>query len=125
MRLGEYDYSDDADGAPHQDYEVAEAVVYPDYSPPEAYHDLALIRLNSVVKMQVSSRALASSDMTWLSVRIIVRISFILENTIYMFRYQRFIGPVCLPWGHESRVDIAGLKGSVLSFERYISGKYI
>lgn len=63
LRLGEYDYSDDADGARHQDYEVAEALLHPDHSPGGNYYNLALLRLNTTVNMQVS-RAHASYDMT-------------------------------------------------------------
>lgn len=54
MRLGEHDYTKDNDGASPKDFGVLDVVYYPDYSPPEAYHDLALLRLNSEVKLQVS-----------------------------------------------------------------------
>lgn len=83
VRLGEYDHSDDADGARPQDYEVAEGLFHPDRIPLASYYRLALLRLNTTVNM------------------------------------QRFISPVCLPWGEESSVDVAGQQGSVLSFENY------
>ncbi|XP_063849955.1 venom protease-like isoform X1 [Scylla paramamosain] len=52
VRLGEHDYQDTNDGAPHQDFDVAETVMYPGYAHPEAYHDLALLRLSSRVHIQ-------------------------------------------------------------------------
>uniref|UniRef100_A0A0P4W880 Peptidase S1 domain-containing protein n=1 Tax=Scylla olivacea TaxID=85551 RepID=A0A0P4W880_SCYOL len=52
VRLGEHNYKDDNDGAPHQDFDVAETVMYPGYVYPEAYHDLALLRLSSRVHIQ-------------------------------------------------------------------------
>lgn len=54
VRLGEYDYRDDADGANHQDFEVAEEHVHPNRSLTTSYYDLALIKLNSTVNMGVS-----------------------------------------------------------------------
>ncbi|XP_047470524.1 uncharacterized protein LOC125026265 [Penaeus chinensis] len=45
VRLGEHDYSDDEEGASHQDFGVAQVIIYPDYTFPQAYHDLALVRL--------------------------------------------------------------------------------
>ncbi|KAK8372383.1 hypothetical protein O3P69_020972, partial [Scylla paramamosain] len=47
VRLGEHDYHDTNDEALHQDFDVAETVMYPGYAHPEAYHDLALLRLSS------------------------------------------------------------------------------
>lgn len=52
VRLGEHDYNDDADGAVHEDYDVAELVMYPGYSHPEAYHDLILVRLATKVTLK-------------------------------------------------------------------------
>ncbi|KAK8372824.1 hypothetical protein O3P69_011819 [Scylla paramamosain] len=52
VRLGEHDYQDTNDGAPHQDFDVAETVMYPGYANPEGYHDLALLRLSSRVHIQ-------------------------------------------------------------------------
>ncbi|XP_037783779.1 LOW QUALITY PROTEIN: venom protease-like [Penaeus monodon] len=45
VRLGEHDYSDDNEGAIHQDFGVSQVILYPDYTFPQAYHDLALIKL--------------------------------------------------------------------------------
>lgn len=55
VRLGEHNYNDDGDGARHEDFGVAETVLYPNYKSPEAYHDLALLRLVSKVVMKVRS----------------------------------------------------------------------
>ncbi|XP_071537119.1 clotting factor G beta subunit-like [Panulirus ornatus] len=52
IRLGEHDYDDNADGAAHEDFAVAELVVYPGYSHPEAYHDLILVRLATKVTLK-------------------------------------------------------------------------
>lgn len=72
VRLGEHDYNDDFDGANHEDYDVADTITYPGYKHPEAYHDLALLKLSRKVQL------------------------------------QRFIRPVCLPWGRETNVDLTG-----------------
>ena len=53
VRLGEYDYEDDFDGSEHEDIEVAETILYPDYKYPEAYHDLVLLKLKRKVALQV------------------------------------------------------------------------
>ncbi|XP_050721237.1 vitamin K-dependent protein C-like isoform X2 [Eriocheir sinensis] len=52
VRLGEHNYNDDRDGADHEDFGVAETVPYPNYNRPEAYHDLALLRLASKVVLK-------------------------------------------------------------------------
>lgn len=52
VRLGEHDYANDNDGALHSDFGVLDVVNYPEYSPPEAYHDLALLKLDSKVQLQ-------------------------------------------------------------------------
>ncbi|XP_050721195.1 clotting factor G beta subunit-like [Eriocheir sinensis] len=52
VRLGEHDYNDDLDDANHKDFSVAETVLYPDHNRPEAYHDLALLRLASRVALK-------------------------------------------------------------------------
>ncbi|XP_071537115.1 venom protease-like [Panulirus ornatus] len=52
VRLGEHDYYDNFDGADHEDYSIAETVLHPDYSHPEAYHDLALLRLDTKVTLK-------------------------------------------------------------------------
>ncbi|XP_050721194.1 clotting factor G beta subunit-like [Eriocheir sinensis] len=52
VRLGEHDYNDDFDDANHKDFSVAETVLYPDHNRPEAYHDLALLRLASRVALK-------------------------------------------------------------------------
>lgn len=54
VRLGEHNYNDDNDGAAHEDFAVAGTVLYPNYNHPEAYHDLALLRLASRVNLKVS-----------------------------------------------------------------------
>ena len=58
VRLGEHDYNDDNDGADHQDIKVAETVYFPDFTSPEAYHDLALLKLTSTVNTQVGNKFL-------------------------------------------------------------------
>ncbi|MPC40559.1 Clotting factor B [Portunus trituberculatus] len=52
VRLGEHNYKDENDGALHQDFDVVETVNYPGYAYPEAYHDLALLKLSSRVHIQ-------------------------------------------------------------------------
>ncbi|XP_063849922.1 venom protease-like isoform X2 [Scylla paramamosain] len=52
VRLGEHDYNDDNDGALHQDVKVADTVLFPDFAHPEAYHDLALLKLATMVTIQ-------------------------------------------------------------------------
>ncbi|XP_050710961.1 clotting factor G beta subunit-like [Eriocheir sinensis] len=52
VRLGEHNYKDDNDGAAHEDFAVVEMVPYPDHRRPEAYHDLALLRLASRVTLK-------------------------------------------------------------------------
>ncbi|XP_045129243.1 clotting factor G beta subunit-like [Portunus trituberculatus] len=52
VRLGEHDHQDTNDGAIHQDFGVAETVMYPGYTYPEGYHDLALFRLSSRTHIQ-------------------------------------------------------------------------
>lgn len=53
MRLGEHDYNNNNDGANHEDIPVVDVIQYPDYVFPQAYHDLALLRLQRKVKLQV------------------------------------------------------------------------
>ncbi|XP_045129245.1 trypsin-1-like [Portunus trituberculatus] len=55
VRLGEDDHMDDNDGALHQDFGVAEMIMYPGYTHPEEYHDLALLRLSSRVEILVKN----------------------------------------------------------------------
>ncbi|KAK8742628.1 hypothetical protein OTU49_001594, partial [Cherax quadricarinatus] len=45
VRLGEHDYNSGDDCAEPHDYEVSEIVFYPDYTYPQAYHDLAVLKL--------------------------------------------------------------------------------
>ncbi|XP_063586327.1 proclotting enzyme-like [Penaeus indicus] len=45
VRLGEHDYSTTRDGDRHEDFPVGETVLYPEYRLPQAYHDLALVKL--------------------------------------------------------------------------------
>ncbi|XP_063849982.1 clotting factor G beta subunit-like [Scylla paramamosain] len=54
VRLGEHDYQHRNDGPPHEDFDVAEKVTYPGYAHPQEYHDLALLRLSSRVKIKNS-----------------------------------------------------------------------
>ncbi|KAK8406189.1 hypothetical protein O3P69_007129 [Scylla paramamosain] len=54
VRLGEHDYNSLSERTPHQDFGVIETVFYPDYSHPQAYHDLAMLRLDSRVSIQRS-----------------------------------------------------------------------
>lgn len=56
VRLGEHDYADDQDGANFIDFDIEKTVLYPDFKRPEAYHDLALLKLSSKVTFQVSPR---------------------------------------------------------------------
>lgn len=56
VRFGEHDYDDNTDGAVHQDINVTQTVLYPDFNPPAAYHDLALLRLESKVAIKRSIR---------------------------------------------------------------------
>ncbi|XP_071536865.1 LOW QUALITY PROTEIN: venom protease-like [Panulirus ornatus] len=52
VRLGEHDYNDDWDGADHEDFGVSQTVVYPGYTHPQAYHDLALLKLDAKVALK-------------------------------------------------------------------------
>lgn len=54
VRLGEHDYSSTDDNAEHEDFTVIEKVIYPNYTFPEAHHDLALLKLDKKVAFQVS-----------------------------------------------------------------------
>lgn len=54
VRLGEHDYSSTADDAQHEDFTVIEKVIYPNYTFPEAHHDLALLKLDKKVVLRVS-----------------------------------------------------------------------
>ncbi|XP_069980481.1 venom protease [Penaeus vannamei] len=52
VRLGEHDYSSTADDAQHEDFTVIEKVIYPNYTFPEAHHDLALLKLDKKVVLR-------------------------------------------------------------------------
>nr|XP_045599361.1 venom protease-like [Procambarus clarkii] len=52
VRLGEHDYSDNNDGAAHEDYGVDKTLLHPEYFHPQAYHDLALIKLDKRVRLK-------------------------------------------------------------------------
>ncbi|XP_071537043.1 venom protease-like [Panulirus ornatus] len=52
VRLGEHDYNDQSDGADHEDFGVSEIIWYSDYTHPEAYHDLALLKLDKKVTLK-------------------------------------------------------------------------
>ncbi|XP_069980338.1 venom protease [Penaeus vannamei] len=54
VRLGEHDYSDDEEGADHEDFGVSQTIIYPDYKFPQAYHDLALVRLERRASFSVN-----------------------------------------------------------------------
>nr|XP_027236651.1 clotting factor B-like [Penaeus vannamei] len=51
VRLGEHDY-DDPSETTHEDYAISQTVVYPHYVPEQAYHDLALIKLDRKVQIK-------------------------------------------------------------------------
>lgn len=52
VRLSEHDYGDDNEGAYEIDFDVETIVYYPDFKRPEAYHDLALLKLSSPVTIE-------------------------------------------------------------------------
>ncbi|XP_042870075.1 venom protease-like [Penaeus japonicus] len=54
IRLGEHDYSDDEEGAFHEDFGVSQFINYPEYRFPQAYHDLALIKLDRRARFTTS-----------------------------------------------------------------------
>lgn len=56
VRLGEYDFNDDFDGAAHQDFNVAKTVFHPDFLHSQAYYDLILVKLDSSVTFQVRNK---------------------------------------------------------------------
>ncbi|XP_064123017.1 venom protease-like [Macrobrachium nipponense] len=56
VRLGEHDYEDPNDGANHVDFTVGSPVVFPNYTSSQAYHDLALLKLNRPVGFTSSIR---------------------------------------------------------------------
>ncbi|XP_066948202.1 venom protease-like isoform X2 [Macrobrachium rosenbergii] len=56
VRLGEHDYDDPNDGANPVDFTVSGPVVFPDYTSSQAYHDLALLKLNRPVGFTSSIR---------------------------------------------------------------------
>jgi len=51
IRLGEHDFASDKDDALTQDFGIETVEVYPLYTSGGAYHDLALIKLNSAVNL--------------------------------------------------------------------------
>ncbi|XP_037784049.1 LOW QUALITY PROTEIN: venom protease-like [Penaeus monodon] len=51
VRLGEHDYENPSE-TNHEDYGISQMVVYPHYIPEQAYHDLALIKLNKKVQIK-------------------------------------------------------------------------
>ncbi|XP_063849763.1 venom protease-like isoform X2 [Scylla paramamosain] len=80
VRLSEYDYADDLDGAVHQDFSVVDISYHPEYSHVNGRHSLVLIKLNSTVP------------------------------------FEKFINPVCLPWGVDSNKNITDKKGLVVAY---------
>ncbi|KAF2361623.1 Serine proteases trypsin domain [Trinorchestia longiramus] len=75
VRLGEHDYTNDTDGAPHEDFDIGQIELYPQYGRSGEYHDLALVRLQQPVQLSVRKME---------------------------------IQPICLPWGLEAEVEVAG-----------------
>ncbi|ROT60829.1 clip domain serine proteinase 3 [Penaeus vannamei] len=49
--MDEHDY-DDPSETTHEDYAISQTVVYPHYVPEQAYHDLALIKLDRKVQIK-------------------------------------------------------------------------
>ncbi|XP_076057672.1 venom protease-like [Oratosquilla oratoria] len=49
VRLDEYDHKNDSDLVYTTDYTITQVVFHPDYTYPETYHDLALMRLNESI----------------------------------------------------------------------------
>ena len=58
VRLGEHDTSTTKDGAIHKDLKLTEYKYYPEYTPSNAYNDLALIKLTTPVAITVCIRLL-------------------------------------------------------------------
>ncbi|CAL4081241.1 unnamed protein product [Meganyctiphanes norvegica] len=58
VRLGEHDFSnaDDGVGVRVEDFSVAEVIYHPGYKPPQAYHDISLIRLAKPVQLRREAR---------------------------------------------------------------------
>ncbi|XP_068237468.1 venom protease-like isoform X2 [Palaemon carinicauda] len=56
VRLGEHNYEDDNDGANPIDFSVGPPIIFPNYTSPQAYHDLALLKLPRPVKFTRSIR---------------------------------------------------------------------
>ncbi|XP_068209796.1 venom protease-like [Palaemon carinicauda] len=56
VRLGEHDYEDNNDGANPIDFSVGPPIIFPNYTSNQAYHDLALLKLNRPVQFTSSIR---------------------------------------------------------------------
>ena len=52
MRLSEHDYTDPLD-ADHMDLSVSAPIIFPNYTFPKAYHDLALLKLGRKLTFRV------------------------------------------------------------------------
>ncbi|XP_023035430.2 serine protease snake [Drosophila willistoni] len=53
VRLGELDFDTDSDDAAPKDYEVADYTVHPNFTDPELYNDIGLVKLAEPVKFDV------------------------------------------------------------------------
>lgn len=56
VRLGDLDYSTDADESPYQEFNISEIFVYKDYKNPSTYHDIALLKLDRPANFTVTVR---------------------------------------------------------------------
>lgn len=56
VRLGEHDLENPNDGASPQDFDVETSIIHPDYTFPQAYDDIALIKLTRKVRIQSAIR---------------------------------------------------------------------
>lgn len=54
VRLGEHDLENPNDGATPQDFDVEASIMHPDYTFPQAYHDIALVKLARKVRLQTA-----------------------------------------------------------------------
>ncbi|KAF2361624.1 Serine proteases trypsin domain [Trinorchestia longiramus] len=65
VRLGEHDYMNNTDGAPHEDFEVREVVLHPLYGSGSGYHDLALVRLQESVLLTPKKPEIVPVCLPW------------------------------------------------------------
>lgn len=64
VRLGEYNLDDECDEPPPEDFTVLETLIYPDFNGLQAYHNLALMKLNSSVTLKVRKLQSCLSSVT-------------------------------------------------------------